>query len=46
MTRRARAGGRAARVASRQNSGDEVPNPALPGVPGGQYGPLTEAQCR
>ena len=44
--RRTRAGGRAARVASRQNPGDEIPNPAPSGSPGGQYRPLTESQCR
>lgn len=43
--RRTRAGGRAARVASRQNPGDEVPNPAPTGLPGGQYRPLTDGQC-
>ena len=44
--RRTRAGGRAARVASRLNPGDEVPNPAPTGSPGGQYRPLTDSQCR
>ena len=44
--RRTRAGGRAARVASRQNPGDEIPNPAPSGLPGGQYRPLTDSQCR
>ncbi|WP_136440163.1 trimethylamine methyltransferase family protein [Pacificoceanicola onchidii] len=43
--RRSRAGGRAARVASRMNPGEEVPNPAPSGLPGGQYRPLTESQC-
>lgn len=43
--RRTRAGGRAARVASRLNPGDEVPNPAPTGLPGGQYRPLTDSQC-
>lgn len=43
--RRTRAGGRAARVASRQNPGDEVPNPAPSGLPGGQYRPLSNTQC-
>ena len=42
---RTRAGGRAARVASRQNPGDEVPNPAPSGLQGGQYHPLTASQC-
>lgn len=45
-TRRGRSGGRAARVASRRNPGDEVPNPAPSGLPGGQYRPLTDNQCR
>ncbi len=44
--RRTRAGGRAARVASRRNPGDEVPNAAPSGLPGGQYRPLTDGQCR
>ncbi len=44
--RRTRAGGRAARVASRLNPGEEVPNPAPTGIPGGQYRPLNESQCR
>lgn len=44
--RRTRAGGRAARVASRLNPGDDVPNPAPTGPTGGQYKPLSDNQVR
>ncbi len=44
--RRTRSGGRAARVASRLNPGDDAPNAAPPGPSGGQYRPLTDPQIQ
>lgn len=44
--RRTRSGGRAARIASRLNPGADVPDPAPSGLPGGQYKPLDDHQCR
>ena len=45
-TRRIRAGDRAARMASRQNSYDEVANPAPADLPGSHCQLLTDCQSR
>ena len=43
---RRRSGGRAARVASRQRPLEENDRPVRPGLPGGLFKPLSDAQLR
>ncbi|MEE2768913.1 MAG: trimethylamine methyltransferase family protein [Actinomycetota bacterium] len=45
-TPRRRGGGRAARVAARQANPAEDKKAVRPGLPGGRYSPLSEAECR